>query len=87
MSSKIAEQIEKLIFNRAHELNYALTFQLKEARNAIFGDNGDKRIPLFIRKKLYKISRYFRTYDFLYLFPIIGSMFFSFFLSSLVSKI
>lgn len=75
MSAKIAEGIERRIFYPLTDLDIALTCQLREARNVIFSESGNKLIPRPIRKLLRKASRFIRTYDLLYIIPILISIF------------
>lgn len=87
MSAKIAEGIERRIFYPLTELDFALTCQLREARNVIFNKNGNKRIPGLVRKILYKASRFIRTYDLLYIIPILISIFAGIFFASKIDKL
>lgn len=68
VSSKVAEKLEKDLFS---DQKIRLTYQLRKVRNFEFFD---ETIPQKIRKRISKISQYIRTYDCLYLFPIIVSI-------------
>jgi len=78
VSSHISVQTENML---NLDENKQLTYQLKQVRD---NDYADDTIPHCIKRLLAKISKYFRTYDFIYLFPVIVAIGLNFYLSETV---
>ena len=74
-SVKVSEEIEKDLFENQ---KIRLTYQLRKARNCDFCDEA---IPI-INKIISKISKFIRTYDCIYLLPIIASMLLNLYLAN-----
>ncbi len=75
MSAKVSEEIEKKLFKNT---KMQLTYRLREIRDYGFYDEA---IPKVISNIMSKISTYVRSYDFIYLFPIIASEFLNIYLA------
>lgn len=75
ISAKLSEEIEK---ESVSDQKIRLTYQLRKIRECDFND---VLIPHFMQHWLFKISRYIRIYDLLYLFPIIISVFLNLYLA------
>ena len=84
VSSKIAEKMETLIYHDddmkkfTDNMLVALTYQFRQAKDKRIEDEW---IPEFIKQGMYHFSRFVRTYDFLYMLPLVGSIFLNFFLA------
>jgi len=74
VSAKIAEKIERAMFEDSDKnkfmenMLYALTYQFREAKSKRVED---ERLPKWFWQRMYRTSRYIRTYDLLYVLPIL----------------
>jgi hypothetical protein len=74
VSAKISEKLERIMLYDSNKNKFAenmllaLTYQFREAKSKPLEDS---RLPKWLRQRMYRLSRFIRTYDLLYMLPVI----------------